>query len=105
MIHITKYVTSYVREYVLSRILNATSDQFAEKDIYFLTEMPMTNLLNSRHNLSHEETLVELEYLSSELFASAEFSLLATVISVWLFLRLYWFGIIFYGRFTGQEID
>lgn len=62
-------------------------------------------LLKTRNNLWHEETLVELELMLSEAIASAEFSLFATVIFVWAFLRIYWTGICFVGRFMGQTID
>ena len=65
----------------------------------------MTNLSGTRNSFWHEEIFVELEYFVSELFASVEFSVVATALSFWLFLRLYWLGLCLIGRSEGYKIN
>lgn len=65
----------------------------------------MTTLLNTRNNISQEGVFIESEYLIGELLASTEFFMLIMVASVWIFLRLYWWGICLISYFTdGQSI-
>ncbi len=64
----------------------------------------MATLSSTLNNTWHKETLLELEYLISELVASTEFALLAIVICGWLFLRLYWLGLCLIAYFAGYKI-
>jgi|GEM_PF-5994853 len=67
--------------------------------------MLMATLSDTRDNIWHEETLIELEYFASELFSSTEFSLLIIVLTTWIFLRVYWFGLSLIARFARFDID
>ena len=68
----------------------------------------MTPILNTRLDVEHEatDTVYELEYLIAELLASADFSMLASIVCVWVFLRIYWFGLnVVHYLSTGKSID